>query len=123
MRDWTLLLLGLTLTLLVVGLNNWFTKSRTPRLATVDMRVILSAKQKQVGALLLKQEVSEEIRKAALDSASIYGKKVDAALNAVLHDCRCILVSSDLVVSGSSVSDYTPAILDKLSDELKPLAP
>jgi hypothetical protein len=123
LRDWTLLLLGLILTLLVVGLNNWLNKTKVPRFATVDIRAIMGAKQKQVGAVLLKPSVTEEARKAALESASAYGNKVDVALNEILQECHCVLVSKELVVAGSSARDYTPTILEKLADELKPLAP
>jgi hypothetical protein len=123
LRDFTLLAMGLLLAILVVGLNNWLQKSKSPRMATVDMRLIMEAKKSQVSALFEKRGISPETHKAAMEGAAGYAKKVDQALEDVLKDCRCVLVNRELVVAGVALDDYTDVIMQKLSAELKPLAP
>lgn len=118
LREWLLIAVAVLLSAVLVSLNNWYVKSRTQRIATVDMRVVLKAKQKQVGDILIKDGVSQEARKAALDSAAGYAVRVERVLDDVLEQCRCLLVSKDLVVAGSVADDYTASLLEKLKGDL-----
>jgi hypothetical protein len=118
LREWILIAIASLLSVVLIGLNNWYLRSRSPRIGTVDMHVILKAKQKQVGDILVKEGATPEERKAAIESAAAYASKVERVLDDVLQSCRCILVSKDLIVAGPTVDDHTASILEKVSGEL-----
>lgn len=118
LREWTVVAVSLLLCTVLIALNNWYSRSRSQRIATVDMRVVLQAKQKQVGDILIMEGATDDMRKAAVDSATGYAARVERVLDEILEQCQCVLVSKDLVVAGSAARDYTANVLARLSGEL-----
>lgn len=118
LREWIVVAIASLVCSVLVGGNAWYQRTQTPRIATVDARAVLQAKHKQISELLLKQDLSSEARKAAVESAANYPAKVDQALQAVIERCRCVLVAKSLVVAGAGIDDYTADVLEQLRTEL-----
>jgi hypothetical protein len=119
LREITVLALSVLMTVLVVAANNWYVKSRTPRLVTVDMRQVMQAKQRQVSDLLVKEGVTQETRSAAIRSAGDYAAKVDRVLAEIVEDCRCVVISRELVVTGLALDDRTEELMARMRDDLR----
>lgn len=117
LREWIIIAIALLFSAGLTGLSTWYLKSRLLRISTVDMRAILQAKQRQVGDVLIRDGVTAAERNAAIGSAAAYGTQVERILEDILQNCRCVLVSKDLVVPSASVEDHTASVFEQLSRE------
>ncbi|WP_167772896.1 hypothetical protein [Ramlibacter humi] len=118
LREWIVVAVASLVCSALVGVNAWYQRTQAQRIATVDARAVLQAKHRQVSELLVKKDISDEERKAAVESAAGYPAKVDQAVEAVRARCRCVLVARSLVVAGAGIDDYTAEVLDQLRAEL-----
>ena len=118
LREWTVVAISSLVSCALIGVNAWYQRHQTLRIATVDARAVLQAKHKQVSELLLKQDLPPDVRRSALESAAAYPARFDEAVQSVMHGCRCVLVSKDLVVAGTGVEDYTAEVLERLQSGL-----
>ncbi len=86
----------------------------TVKFAVVDLATVIRKNQDSAVALLAGGMADQRARDAAVASAQGFGKRLDAAVIELSHDCRCVLLVREAVVAGE-VEDLTPALLSRLT--------
>ena len=79
----------------------WFAPARAPALAVLDVGELYRLKESEVTATLLKQNLSEEERAAALKRATQFGKDVSALIESLPEECRCLVLARGAVVGAA----------------------
>lgn len=99
---------------LMIGIYHFSFNSKPQQtLATVDLKDIYSAKEKQFAALITKKGVTDADRGAAYEMVKAFGPQLQKSINDVQHDCNCIVISRQAILAGN-VEDKTAELKVKL---------
>lgn len=116
------LLLGLNaaISLVLVLAAFWLLPNTGPRIATVDVAALYRAKEGQVTAQLLRRDVSDADRAAALREAAAFGEQIERLVASLPADCRCLVFTQGALIgagAGSRITDLTPQLRRQLGLE------
>jgi len=93
----------------------WFAPARAPALAVLDVGELYRLKESEVTATLLKQNLSEEERAAALNRAAQFGKEVSMLIESLPEECRCLVLARGAVVGAAPLlPDFTVRVRERL---------
>jgi len=110
-----LLINAMVSTALLASYSLWFTPARAPRLAVLDIAEIYRLKEKEIAAVLLKQDASDADRLHALKQASEFGTQITALIEQLPTECRCLILARGAVAgSKSTLPDLTPSVRQRL---------
>jgi hypothetical protein len=79
------------------------------RFAIADVEEVFAIAQLQMTDLITGKDVSDREREQAFELASQFGPKIEAALDAIQADCRCLLLVRGAVARGR-LPDYTDGL-------------
>ena len=111
-----LLALNALLTLaLLSAYANWFAPARAPALAVLDVGELYRLKESEVASTLLKQNLSEDERAAALKRAAQFGSEVSKLIQSLPEECRCLVLARGAVIGAAPLlPDLTASVRQRL---------
>ena len=93
----------------------WIAPSRPPRLALLDVAELYRLKEREVAAILLQRDATEEARTQALKRASGFALEVTALIEQLPTECRCVILARGAIIgSADTLPDMTPAVRHRL---------
>jgi hypothetical protein len=98
---------------LMIGIYHVSFNSKPQKLATVNLKDIYSAKEKQFAALITKKGATDADRAAAYELVKAFGPQLQKSINDVQQDCNCIVISRQAILAGN-VEDKTAELKVKL---------
>lgn len=108
-RLWALIAALCLTSAAAAGLTARLTVPAPPRFATADLQEVFDLAQLQMTDLVTRKDASDREREQAYALASQFGPKVEAALEAIQADCRCLVLVRGAVARGR-LPDYTDAL-------------
>lgn len=86
-----------------------------PDLALVDIRALVQLKEGQIAALLVKRDLPEPERAAALQEVTDFGRRLDETIRTLADECHCLLLARGAVIGAQpDLPDLTAEIRRRL---------
>lgn len=105
---------GITAALIVLHASV-VTPERTPVFALLDVAELYRLKEREVAAVLMRSDVKDDERQAALKQAQSFGTEVTALIERLPAECRCLIVARGAVIgSAEQLPDLTPRVRQRL---------
>ena len=100
-------------TVTIAVLAGWQHFHPAPAMAKVDIIGIVTSQQKRLAAQM-KPGMDQTAQTEIIESASRFGKQLDAALTQVASECRCTLINSAAIIKDSpgATYDYTQRVTE-----------
>jgi len=100
---------------LVAGYALLIAPARSPRLAVLDVAELYRLKEREISAVLVRPDATEDERLAALKTASAFGVAVTALLERLPAECGCLVLARGAIVGpGEKLPDLTPVVRQRL---------
>ena len=96
----------------IAAMGGWQHFNPSPAMAKVDIIGIVSMQQKSLAAQM-KPGMDEKSQAAIIESASRFGRQLDAALAQVASECACTIINAAAVIRDSpkaAMADYTERV-------------
>lgn len=104
--------LVISVTVSIATMAVWQHYHPAPIMAKADIMGILLAQQKSLSAQM-KPGMDQKAQAAIIESASRFGKQLDAALTQVAAECNCTIINSAAIVKDAPSNrtvDYTQRV-------------
>lgn len=86
-----------------------------PDLALVDIRALVQLKEGQIATLLVKHDLPEPERAAALQEVTDFGRRLDETIRTLANECHCLLLARGAVIGAQAdLPDLTAEIRRRL---------
>ena len=100
---------------LITSYALWIAPSRAPRLALLDVAELYRLKEREIAAILLQSDATEETRTQALKRASGFGVEITALIEQLPRECRCVILARGAIIGSAEIlPDMTPAVRQRL---------
>lgn len=98
-----------SVTVAIAVFAGWQHYHPAPRMAKVDIIGIVTSQQNSLSALM-KPGMDQKAQAEIIESASRFGKLLDAALTQVASECQCTLINAAAIIKDAPAgvtADYT----------------
>lgn len=102
----------LSVTVSIATMAVWQHFHVPPNMAKVDIIGIVTAQQKTLSAQM-KPGMDQKAQAAIIESASRFGKQLDAALTQVASECNCAIINAAAIIKdapSNRTADYTQRV-------------
>jgi len=110
-----LMLVNALLAAALIAAHAQWLAPRPPRLAVLDVGELYRLKEREVAAVLVKANASDEERLAALKRAAAFGNDLNTLVESLPAECGCLVLARGAVVGeAQALPDLTPNVRRRL---------